>query len=228
MVGGAYDDRTFTTLVRGGQRLSGPYKSRDDGRDAWRAVAFTSTAAANTRFSIVADVAPSQGDLVAFAAPGADGIERYRDTVMQQSEQPAAPSQDAGTNETLTFYRELRDVAIESAHTGSPLTLLVFESDCHDEAGGDGHDLDRSWFSSLRESLQSGLRDCERLVSCGAGALFLILLGSELEDAERRVADLNRMLPGGAEPYSVGVAQREDCEPLSHFVQRTRATLRPA
>ena len=59
VVGGAHDDLTFTTLVRGGQRLSGPYKSQDDGRDAWRAVAFASTAAANTRFSIVEDVAPS-------------------------------------------------------------------------------------------------------------------------------------------------------------------------
>lgn len=147
---------------------------------------------------------------------------------MQQSEQPAAPSQDAGTSETLTFYRELRDVAIESAHTGSPLTLLVFESGCRDGAGSGGHDVDRSWFSPLRDSLQSGLQDCERLVSCGAGALFLILLGSELKEAERRVADLNRMLPSGAEPYSVGVAQREDCEPLSHFVQRTRSALRPA
>lgn len=59
VVGGEYDDLTFTTLVRGGQRLSGPYKNRDDARDAWRAMAFASTAAANTRFSIVEEVAPS-------------------------------------------------------------------------------------------------------------------------------------------------------------------------
>ena len=158
--------------------------------------------------------------------------ERHQELAPQTGPQAAGGQAEEGTAEAMTFYRELRDVAIKSAHTGSPLSLLVFEPGGNaEEPLSDG---DTTWVEALQTSLQSGLKDCEKVIACGANALFMILLGSELSEAERRVDDLHRAIKSGAEEtpladsLTIGVAQRQDCEPLSHFVHRTRTALRSA
>ena len=53
VVGGEYADMSFSKLVEGTHRVSGPFPCPRDAVDAWRSLAFASTAAANVRFSIV-------------------------------------------------------------------------------------------------------------------------------------------------------------------------------
>ena len=158
--------------------------------------------------------------------------ERHQDLAPQASPQAAAGQDEIGSTEAMAFYRELRDVAIKSAHTGSPLSLLVFEPGDSAEKRDQGEDM--TWGEALQTSLQEGLKDCEKVIACGANALFMILLGSELSEAERRVDDLHQTIKsdgdrsGRTDSFTIGVAQRQDCEPLSHFVHRTRTALRSA
>lgn len=160
---------------------------------------------------------------------------QHEDQAPNQGDTVGREQPDFENTETLAFYRELRAGAIKSAHTGSPLSLLVFEPASESEAAAEGRAAETSCLEDLRESLQAGLKDCEKLVACGANALFMILLGSELAEAEQRVADLHQTIQGSDgsaqranDRPTIGVAQRQDCEPLSHFVHRTRSALRSA
>ena len=60
VVGGEYIDTAFSRLDSKGCRLAGPFSNEDDALDAWRALSFATTAAANVRFSIVEERSPGR------------------------------------------------------------------------------------------------------------------------------------------------------------------------
>ncbi len=55
IVGGEYDDTSFSTLVPGTERLLGPFRTRGEAERAWREVSQNTRSFALARFTIAAE-----------------------------------------------------------------------------------------------------------------------------------------------------------------------------
>ncbi len=55
IVGGEYDDTSFTTLVQGTERLLGPFRTRGEAERAWREVSQNTRSFALARFTIATE-----------------------------------------------------------------------------------------------------------------------------------------------------------------------------